>query len=339
MPHRPPLSQLRARPTYIGLIPPSIPGQVGFETETVVQLDHPSTPSRGSRRRDFFWQGPAVLLFAGAASCKKKKTDAPSGSDPYVELSKRVATLDDYMLRQSFADMRKVHGVFIKEAVLRNPRSLGAAYSPEMLHAVSNVQHHAQTIMLIRTRQTKVGGKILLQGFASPTVVVIESKLVPLISGTPAEQNSFDSILYHEIEGHGEDHRNGSHYDRLNIKLLRLMKTNQTLAMFEPIMEDIREFTAYLMEMDRLIRKLNYDKDPSVIVPSIREGIESDFVNHAIRLMKVLSKDPGSNKFVRRVHKLFKDYCARRVRSISGRTRSYAWALLRRKGWKRPIPF
>lgn len=104
------------------------------------------------------------------------------------------------------------------------------------------------------------------------------------------------------------------------------------------IIEDIKEFSAYVVEVDRLIAKFNFDRNPTVVNENTRGRIDnalSLYTMTILRILRMKGKDPAFDIFVKDLEK----FVMWRIKSASPRARAYVRRVLRESKWTYPIPF
>ncbi len=298
------------------------------------------------------------LCWAGCS--KKSRTTEINKKEArkQKELARRIKILQNYLAQQKVVDLKILGkgGVYITEHVIQHPEIL-SSFVPEAQRIIMQKASHSPiTVPLIifpdtdpKTLKPKPFTKpnSCLLGFRVeiPSIfVLLPAEYILQINGTPAERKSFDSILYHEVEGHGRDFLPNSTFMRFFLTLFLSISQQKGITDIRKInadvnflARDIRELGPYLLELERLITKFNYDQNPNIVTPQRKYDIE-----HHCGLLLMTQFQLFKMKFTG-AQKVYighlKEYTFNRINSVSERTKKYLRKLLKEQGWTKPIPF
>lgn len=294
------------------------------------------------------------LITTGLLACGKKKPKPQRRSNRNVpkpltnnkqELLKKlsleadVRLLEYYLAHQKVVDLKRVHKVYLTEQVLESPERYGLSFSPQKIRDMRMKTMDAHTIfpLLFDDQQLMGGGRLVL--YKKPTVVLIPRALLPWSQGTPAQQRSFDSVIYHEVEGHGVDFSVSSQFMGFVKRVLGYLATTPqgTQRLFN-LLEDVHEFSAYVVEVDRLITKFQYDRNPDVVTAETTRRIEYNLGVHAMTILHIMRNKGKNAQFDRFISDLDR-FVQWRIKKASPRTRTYLRNLVRKQKWPYAIPF
>ncbi len=286
----------------------------------------------GVSRRGFL----AASIVGLVSACSKNRKSTPIKVTAYQsERVRQRAALKEYLSRQNVADASKVDKILLREDVLDDPTLLIDLYSSSTTARIINRRDDPLTLCNVKFDEH---GEVR----RSSIIVLIPAARLPLIYGSESERTTFDSMFYHEVEGHGTDHADGSEFFKLLAGVYQFTGyQQQRVAAATPLLDTALEFSAFIKELDRLIVKLGFHQNPQVIEPWAKETIERELAQHAITFLKLLnesSQDPDgvhASNFLG----LFNRFWEMRFHSVASETREYTVQLIRGQGWKKPIPW
>lgn len=258
---------------------------------------------------------------------------------PPITLQQGLLLLRDYLKRQKVVNLKRVIGVYVLEDVIKNPERY--PHAKERAKELSTLKKIPRTFTSFReaAAATPSGDNKKIRFIKTPTVVLVPLHYVRLLRGTRAERNDFESMLYHEVEGHGVDFEPDSEHMIHIFKIYAKFeeRNNAYLYLLMAAHEDVTEVCAYLTELDRLVSKFNFPRNQSIITTRRKDIIENHLVFHLANILDPKASD--QDELVRAVNEYSYQFVRHRFLKASPETRKYVRKVLRERGWRRPIPF
>lgn len=246
--------------------------------------------------------------------------------------------LEAYLKRQTAVKIRNVRGIYVSEYLAEN-LGLVPHLSPKKVKKA--IKFSLQTYALTHAPFGRVlnykpgnnGGK----PYVPETIILIPSSMVRKLNGTKAERIAFNSVLYHEMEGHVQEAIPGSKMIKAFLALgtfiynsMGVRNPTKVFELAQKGMSDLTEFCAFTKQLDYLIVNFNFDKDPKVIDEDTRSLFSTYLPRHAIATLQLVRWESENTAGI-----ALETYAESCIDDVSERTRVYVKRmLLKRLGSK-----